>query len=191
MSGSGAPAVGSASFVLVFGLLLVFISPQWALVLWMVRSPRRLQSLSRNTRLRFLAMTCLVTAAALGTIGPLWVNKELIAPEGPELQRIVIVGTIVQSVVLGLLVIMAASRRGDTSGAPEPTVRRKPSPRAISIVLIAWVAAAGVVVALALGPLSGQPAEEQAWRLLALALAVIATLIVLLVRAIRETRRTG
>jgi hypothetical protein len=174
----GSAAGGATSSVLAFALLVVFIIPQWAVVLWMVRSPHRLHSLSRSTRRRLLATTCFITAVALGSIGPLWVNNELIAPERPELRRVVIVGTIVQSVVLGLLMILAASRRAAASGAPERTVRRKPSPRAISIVLFAWVVAAGVVVALALGPLSGRPAEKHAWRALALALAVIATLTV-------------
>ncbi len=60
-------------------------------------------------------------------------------------------------------------------------------PRAIAIVLLSWAAAGVLALVLALGPLAGQPGAEHAWRLLALALAVVAVLAVILA-AVRGKR---
>lgn len=189
----GSAAEGGTSLLIAFGFLLVFITPQWALLFWVARSPHRLQAASRSHSLRLLSATSWIAAVAVGAIGSLWVNDALIGRERVELYHFVEMGALVQPFLLGFAVLFVASRRKAADGPPAPptAARRRPSPRAISIVLIAWVAAAGVLVALALGPLSGRPEQEHAWRALALALAVIATQIVLLARAIRKTRRTG
>jgi hypothetical protein len=67
-------------------------------------------------------------------------------------------------------------------------VRSRRTPTIILLVLLAWVSVAGAFAAWKVGPLATEPASERDWIALAVACAVIATLIVLL---FEERRRTA
>jgi len=67
-------------------------------------------------------------------------------------------------------------------------MRKQPSRRYLSRLLVGWVVTAVVLVGLALGPFAGRPAQEHIWRALAFAVAGLGMTIVLLLRAAKQTR---
>jgi hypothetical protein len=189
MIGFGISSTSGTIPAVALGLLFILITPQWALLLWAASSSHQLKALLRSTSPRLLAVTCWGISAAVGSIGPIWVNNVFIGSEQVELHRIVENCLLAQIFLLGTAVLIVASRHKTATGPPVPPANRNPPPRALLIVLVAWAAAAGVAIALALGPLSGQSAEVQAWLALALALAVIAVLIGMLVNSLHKARR--
>jgi len=189
MIGFGTSSTSGTSLAVAIGLMVILITPQWALLLWAAASSHQLKALVRSTAPRLLAVTCWSMSAAVGSIGPIWVNNVFIGSQQVELHRIVENCLLAQIFLLGIAVLIVASRHKTATDPPVPPANHNPPSRALLIALVAWTAAAGVAIALALGPLSGRPAEFQAWLALALALAVIAVLIVMLVYSLHKARR--
>jgi len=184
VSGFGGPDGGSASLVLALALWLVVQAPQWALLLLGVRSLARIrEAVARSFGWKLLAAASWMAALMLAMTGTVIVCRDLLGPERLGMQYILVSAWFVQEALLIVAVIVAAGRRRAGRDAPAPNVRKQPSRRYLSRLLVGWVVTAVVLVGLALGPFAGRPAQAQIWRALAFAVAGLGMTIVLLLRA--------
>jgi len=133
--------------------------------------------------LKLLALGCVLGVVLLAVSGTVWVCRDLLGPERLGIQRFVANATLAQEGLLVIVGILLASRRRAGRDAPAPNVRKQPSRRYLSRLLVGWVVTAVVLVGLALGPFAGRPAQAQIWRALAFAVAGLGMTIVLLLRA--------
>jgi len=188
VSGSEVSDGGSASLVLALALWFVVLAPQWILVLLLAKHLGRLrEAVARRFAWKLLAAGSSMGAVFLALVGTVWVCRDLLGPERLAAQRVVWDATLVQEGLLVLGVILASRRRAG-GGAPAPNMRKQPSRRYLSRLLVGWVVTAVVLVGLALGPFAGRPAQEHIWRALAFAVAGLGMTIVLLLRAAKQTR---
>jgi len=188
VSGFGLPDGGSASLVLALALWLVVQAPQWALLVLGVRSLARIrEAVARSFGWKLLAAASWMAALMLAMIGTVIVCRDLLGPERLGMQYILVSAWFVQEALLIVAVIVAAGRRRAGRDAPAPNVRKQPSLRYLSRLLVGWVVTAVVLVGLALGPFAGRPAQAQIWLALAFAVAGAGMTIVLLRNAARRT----
>jgi len=179
---------GSASLVLAVALWLAILAPQWVLLLWGVKHLARVrEAVARRFGWKLLASSSWMGTIGLAIIGTVWVCRDLLGPERLEVQRFVANATLAQEILLVIVGILLASRRRAGRDAPWPKVRKQPSRRYLSRLLVGWVVTAVVLVGLALGPFAGRPAQARIWRALAFAVAGIAITIVLLRNAVKRT----
>ena len=179
---------GSAGLVLALALWLLILAPQWVLLLWGVKHLARVrEAVARRFGWKLLAFSSWMGAIGLAIIGTVWVCRDLLGPERLAVQRFVANATLAQEGLLVIVGILLASRRRAGRDAPGSKVRKQPSRRYLSRLLVGWVVTAVVLVGLALGPFAGRPAQAQIWRALAFAVAGIGITIVLLRNAAKRT----
>jgi hypothetical protein len=181
--------------VLALAVVCASFIPLWALVLWTAKS-RSLPSrwVAEGRWLKWLAWLAYGLAAmVLANEGSIWVHHDLLGPSRPGEQRVVYGVWVAQAVLWMLALAWATKRRGRANvTAPSSAASRpKLTPRIVAFVLGVWVALAGAFAAWRFGPLAPEPASERDRLALALACAVMATLIVMLVKVSREMRRAA
>lgn len=184
---------GTARPVLAIVIWVFLLAPQWILVVWGVRSLDRIRkAMARSVAVKLFAFACWIAAVCLAMMGTPLLCRDLLGPQWLGVQWIVTIATLIQEGLLIVVALLLLRRRRAANGSmPAQVSRKKPSPRMVAIALLAWSAAAVLALVLALGPLAGHPAAEHAWRLLALALVVVAVLAVILGKAIREKRNAA
>jgi hypothetical protein len=181
------PGAPIADAVPALALWLVVLAPQWALLLWGVRSADRVREVvARSSGMKLLAAALWMAAVALAMIGTVFVCRDVLGPKRLELQHIVANATLVQEGLLVVFGILLLTRRRARGGPPAPVA---PSARRIRRLLLGWVAAAVVLVGLAVGPFAGRAAAEHVWRALALAVVTMLMLLVFLALAIHHDRK--
>jgi len=184
----GVPDPGAPSVVLALALWLAILAPQWVLLLLGVKHLARFrEAVARRSGLKLLAVCSWMGAVGLAIIGTAIVCSDLLGPERLEVQRFVKNATLAQEGLLVIVGILLASRRRAGRDAPAPNVRKQPSRRYLSRLLVGWVVTAVVLVGLALGPFAGRPAQAQIWLALAFAVAGLGMTIVLLRNAAKRT----
>jgi len=177
--------------VLALALWLAMLAPQWVLLLLGVKHLARFrEAVARRSGLKLLAVCSWMGAVGLAIIGTAIVCRDLLGPERLEVQRFVKNATLAQEGLLVIVGILLASRRRAGRDAPAPNVRKQPSRRYLSRLLVGLVVTAVVLVGLALGPFAGRPAQAQIWRALAFAVAGLGMTIVLLLRAGKRSALT-
>jgi hypothetical protein len=96
-------------------LWLLFLAPQWVLLLWgMKRLTALRQAVARSILLQLLAVGCWIGSIFLAANGTAWVCRELLDPERLGVQRVVRNGVLVDQVLIiavGLLLLVKADAR--------------------------------------------------------------------------------
>jgi len=147
------------------------------------------EAVARHFAWKLLALGCVLGVVLLAVSGTVWVCRDLLGPERLGIQQFVANATLVDQGLLILVgILLLASRRRAVRDAPAPNVRKQPSRRHLSRLLVGWLVTAVALVGLALGPFAGRPAQAQIWLALAFAIAGLGMTTVLLRNAAKRTK---
>jgi hypothetical protein len=94
-------------------------------------------------------------AVAVAMLGSIWVSRDLIGPGRLGLQRVVAYGALAQEACVVLAVVWVAKRRTRAVVPPRAPRQRMATSRSIALILSAWVAFTGLLIASRIGCVAG------------------------------------